>query len=147
MPTNTRRGIGATLRRLEQNEVGTYGVLEVNGAEVAKTLELPWRDNHPQTSCVPAGTYDVVLDYSPHFNRDLWELTEVPGRSECKFHPANVPDELRGCIALGSDYGDFNGVKGVVHSVDAVAKFMGMYEDCGIFTLTILAPEGVSNAV
>lgn len=65
------------------------------------TLERPWKDNEPQTSCVPLGRYPMRLEHSPAFNRLLWELKDVPGRSEIKIHPANRVAELKGCIALG----------------------------------------------
>lgn len=65
------------------------------------TLERGWRDNKSNVSCIPAGIYDVVLEYSPKFNMDLWEIKGVPNRSECKFHAANYWHELNGCIAPG----------------------------------------------
>jgi hypothetical protein len=36
----------------------------------------------------------------------LYELQDVPGRSECKFHVANYPHQLEGCIGLGLVLGD-----------------------------------------
>jgi hypothetical protein len=142
-----RHGPDAVLTRQRQTADGTYGVLTVGGEQIAYTLELPWRDNHPETSCVPAGTYPVTLEFSPHFGRVLWELRGVPGRSECKFHPANVPSELRGCIALGDAFADFDGVEGVVASRHATGRLMDTYDGYETFTLTIVAPEGVSNVV
>ena len=74
-----------------------------------KTLERPWKDNRNKVSCVPAGTYPVVLEYSPHFDRELNELKLVPGRSEVKFHVANYVQRLEGCIGVGLSIGDING--------------------------------------
>jgi hypothetical protein len=34
----------------------------------------------------------------------LWELKDVPGRSECKIHTANFYRQLNGCIALGTKH-------------------------------------------
>ena len=67
----------------------------------AISLERGWLDNKSNISCVPKGTYTVVLEYSNHFKKELWELKGVPGRSECKFHEANYWYQLQGCIALG----------------------------------------------
>lgn len=71
-------------------------------------IELPWKDNAPRTSCVPAGTYPIVREHSPAFREDLWELKNVPGRSECKVHAANYPTELKGCIAPALFHADIN---------------------------------------
>lgn len=74
-----------------------------------KTLERPWLCNTARTSCIPADTYPVVLEYSPRFDRELYELKLVPGRSEVKFHMANYVKQLEGCIAVGLSIGDING--------------------------------------
>lgn len=74
------------------------------------TLELPWAGNGRKVSCVPAGlTYACELEYSPHFNEHLYELKGVPGRSECKWHAANFPENLLGCIAPAMAFGDIDG--------------------------------------
>ena len=78
----------------------TLGLVAVGEVRVW-TLERPWLDNEPGTSCVPCGRYRLVLEPSPAFQRELWELKDVPGRSETKFHPANLAKELKGCIAPG----------------------------------------------
>lgn len=73
------------------------------------TLELPWQNNERRISCVPPGTYRIVKEYSARFNTMLWELKDVPGRSECKIHTANYVHQLNGCIAPGKQYVDING--------------------------------------
>lgn len=65
------------------------------------TLERGWRENKVGISCIPAGRYKVVLEYSPRFDMDLWEIKGVPNRSECKFHASNYWYQLNGCIAPG----------------------------------------------
>ena len=72
------------------------------------SLERGWRDNRPNISCIPLGTYRVVLEWSPRFKTDLWEIKGVEGRSECKFHSANYWYQLNGCIALGRTMADIN---------------------------------------
>ncbi len=73
------------------------------------SLERGWRDNQRNISCVPEGEYKVVLEWSPKFKQNLWELKGVPNRSECKFHAANYWYQLNGCIALGQKIKDING--------------------------------------
>lgn len=76
---------------------------------VGCTLERGWRNNENNVSCVPEGTYDLKLEYSPKFKKDLWELYGVPNRAECKFHAANYWKQLNGCIALGNKHKDIDG--------------------------------------
>ena len=73
-----------------------------------RTLERPWKDNAVGTSCIPAGIYPVVPEWSAHFQRELNELKHVPGRSEVKIHVANYVKQLRGCIGVGLSVGDIN---------------------------------------
>jgi hypothetical protein len=80
------------------------GIVEYIGC----SLERGWRDNQNNVSCVPEGEYDLKLEWSPRFGKDLWELYGVPGRSECKFHVANYWNQLNGCIALGRKHKDIN---------------------------------------
>ena len=84
--------------------MGTFGVLTV-GPFTCFTVERPWKDNQPQLSCVPLGTYPLVYEYSEKFKRELWELKNVPNRSECKIHVANIAQQLEGCIAPGDAEG------------------------------------------
>ncbi|MBO0321829.1 hypothetical protein J0X14_05935 [Muricauda sp. CAU 1633] len=68
-----------------------------------ESLERGWVNNKQNISCIPEGEYPLVLEYSPRFKKELWEIKEVPGRSECKFHSANYWYQLNGCIALGNN--------------------------------------------
>src|SRR5690606_5879157 len=76
---------------------------------VGVSLERGWKNNQNNVSCAPEGTYDLVLEYSPRFKKDLWELYGVPNRKEIKFHNANYWRELEGCIALGLQFKDIDG--------------------------------------
>jgi len=78
---------------------GTNGTLYVNGVKNCHTIELPWKDNRSQKSCIPEGTYKVCKRRSPRFGNHL-QIADVPDRDFILFHPANnaIP-ELNGCIA------------------------------------------------
>lgn len=86
-----------------QASLGSCLVYDNNKKRVFKSvsLERGWLNNQNNISCIPEGVYDLVLEYSPRFRKDLWEIKGVPGRSECKFHAANYWWQLNGCIALG----------------------------------------------
>ena len=78
---------------------GTNGEITCNGARVCFAIELPWRDNKPQVSCVPEGRYELVKWYTAKF-KNHFKVLKVPGRSLIMIHPANdAIKELRGCIA------------------------------------------------
>lgn len=105
------------------------------------TLELPWLNNRQRTSCIPEGTYSMFLEYSPAFDRKLWELKGVPGRSEIKIHPANYVSQLRGCIATGLKHADLNGdgTIDVASSKAALERFMDAMGDATQSEIHILA--------
>jgi len=95
------------LNRTFQNEKQSLGVCTVfdefnRPVFSGLSLERGWLNNQSNISCVPKGTYTLVLEYSPAFDKFLWELKNVPNRTECKFHAANYWHQLKGCVALGS---------------------------------------------
>jgi hypothetical protein len=86
----------------------TLGRLWAEG-ELINTLELPWLENEPNISCIPEGTYEVEMTYSPKFKKNLWLIKDVPNRSGIRIHTANYVSQLRGCIAPGLGVHDLNG--------------------------------------
>lgn len=91
----------------------------------SKSLERADDNNKPMVSCIPSGTYKVVLEYSDKFNCNLWEIKGVENRSECKFHSANYWHDLNGCIALGSSFADIDndGFRDVLNSRNTMTLF------------------------
>lgn len=91
----------------------------------SESIERGWQDNQNSISCYPTGSYKVVLEYSPRFQRDLWEIKGVPERSECKFHAANFARQLNGCTALGEQRLDIDkdGYHDVTNSQATMLKF------------------------
>ena len=83
---------------------GTLTVLDENGWPVftCPCIERGDRNNQRNISAIPSGTYPLHLEYSRRFRRRLYEIKDVPGRSECKIHSSNFWHELNGCIAPGS---------------------------------------------
>src|SRR4051812_23563577 len=113
------------LQRLTQDDYATFGQLvDGDGVRLMVTLELPWRDNHPQTSCVPAGIYSAHRRLSPKHKCELFQLDNVPGREACQVHIANWPDQLLGCIAVGVSAGSPEGKRGVIASRAAFEGLM-----------------------
>jgi hypothetical protein len=78
---------------------GTNGKLECEGKFICYTIELPWKENLKQISCIPEGKYFIKKRYSRKFG---WHLAveNVQNRELILFHPANnAKQELKGCIA------------------------------------------------
>lgn len=104
-----------TLTRTDHTDEGTFGVLRF-GPSVLYSLELPWRDNRRQRSCIPVGSYECALVNSPRFGR-VYGVANVPGRSHVLIHAANLAGDvdmgyktqLHGCIAPVLRLGRMNG--------------------------------------
>jgi hypothetical protein len=77
----------------------TLGFLQIGDLNCF-TLELPWRDNERNASCIPAGTYEYFARQSPK-NGSVLELRSVEDRSYIQIHSANYTSQLLGCIAVG----------------------------------------------
>jgi len=78
---------------------GTNGKILFTGCLIVYSIELPWKDNFTQVSCIPEGRYELAKRWSPRFNRHL-QVSDVPEREVILIHPANdAMQELRGCIA------------------------------------------------
>lgn len=78
---------------------GTNGSLLQGNMLICSCIELPWRENRQQVSCIPEGKYVLEKRYNTHFQWHL-ALYNVPGREGILIHPANnALLELKGCIA------------------------------------------------
>ena len=53
-------------------------------------------------TCIPNGTYTVVLSYSNRFKRVLPELLDVPHFLGIRMHAGNSSADSSGCIILGT---------------------------------------------
>jgi len=78
---------------------GTNGEIWIGDGLVCYAIELPWRENVRNISCIPEGTYRLAKRYSKRFGWHIL-IRDVPMRSAILIHPANnAKKELRGCIA------------------------------------------------
>lgn len=63
-------------------------------------LELPWKDNLYQISCIPEGMYQVVRRYTTKF-RWHYHILDVPNRTFILMHPGNHTRQILGCMLPG----------------------------------------------
>ena len=84
-------------------------IYNAEGDIICKTMELPWKNNERNVSCIPEGTY-LVIKQPPKDSRPYayFRLPEVPGRSGILIHRITYVKDLRGCIGVGSRFHDFN---------------------------------------
>ncbi|MBT0812845.1 hypothetical protein KIH41_16280 [Litoribacter ruber] len=78
---------------------GTNGTMTIEDFKLCHTIELPWKRNEKEFSCIPEGVYVLEKRFS---ERHGWHiaLKDVPGRSLILIHSANnAGKELKGCIA------------------------------------------------
>jgi hypothetical protein len=95
---------------------------------LAKTLELPWRDNARSISCIPNGSYKLVKELHtvkhpyPHFR-----IPHVPNRTGILVHRVNFRRHLLGCIGVGSAFKDID-VDGELDIIDSTATLQKLYD-------------------
>jgi hypothetical protein len=123
------------LQRHYSDDQGTFGEMNIPGASLV-TLELPWRDNTPNKSCIPAGEYLVRWSLSPRLKKYTYEITHVPGRGGIRIHAGNwagdrdkgYRSDSLGCPLLGMRRGVLHKQRAVLASANAVSRlvsFMG----------------------
>ena len=94
---------------------GTNGQLYLGNEMLCATIELPWKENKRQVSCIPEGRYELKRRYTERFDAHLL-LKDVPGRSYILIHAFNdALEESKGCIApvskcIGEGQGIFSRV-------------------------------------
>jgi hypothetical protein len=74
----------------------------VNGVEEKRfyTLELPWKDNKKEISCIPEGRYHGEPNDTKKYP-DTYRVLEVDGRTDILIHSGNYPRHTLGCILTG----------------------------------------------
>ena len=75
-----------------------------------KTLELPWKMNRRNVSCIPEGLYTIHKDKTDRFPV-CFRFENVPSRSGILIHNGNFTRQIEGCILVGSDHVDMDGDK------------------------------------
>lgn len=108
------------------------GEMTIDGQFFCHTLEPAWRDLGADGSgkvigktAIPAGTYDIVVDYSNHFGRELPHILNVPFFAGVRCHGGNTAADTEGCTICGQETDGKELVrdcKGVVDELTAKIK-------------------------
>lgn len=112
---NTQR-VNIRLKRIFKGPNYTIGKLYVDGKYYCDTLEDTDRGLKSTMSeaeikqikvyaktAIPTGTYDVIVNVSPKFQRNLPRLMNVPGYTGILIHRGNTPQNTAGCILVGEN--------------------------------------------
>ena len=103
------------LERKYFKETYTIGNLYINGSLFSNTLEDKNRDvnkngkfDNGETkiygeTCIPFGTYKIILTISPKFKRELPRLLNVPSFEGVLIHKGNTAKDSAGCILVGEN--------------------------------------------
>ncbi|MCL1888899.1 MAG: DUF5675 family protein [Desulfovibrionaceae bacterium] len=118
------------LTRSPGDDQGTPGTLIGPGLALV-TLELPWRDNQPNISCIPAGKYICKPTISPKFGPCIG-VQDVPGRANILIHAGNWAGDKskgfitdsQGCILVGLASGTLSHQRAVTSSRDALGRLL-----------------------
>lgn len=118
----------AKIKRAPSTDQGTFGTLTFGNTTV-RSMELPWRDNTKQRSCIPVGKYRCQIVQSPKFGR-VYGVTNVPGRSAVLIHSANFAGDvekgwttnLQGCIAPCKTVGMMRNKSGIMQTAGLLSR-------------------------
>lgn len=130
------------------------------GMQTFATLELPWRNDQPDVSCVPIGTYDlnpyespvkglVYRLHNPQLGVYGYGVVPPGGRSAVEMHPGNWVTDSLGCILVGRLRGQLINPKtdalepAILQSQEAMTEFRHLLGNTVTHTLAIVA--GVSS--
>jgi hypothetical protein len=125
------------LTRTQRNPISTIGKLAIAGSSFT-CLTLEDKDRGllksmtpeqitaikvQNQTAIPAGRYQVIIDFSEHFQKVMPHVLDVPGYGGIRIHSGNTDADTDGCILLGTSQlnADF-----IANSREAFAAFYSL---------------------
>lgn len=101
------------------------------GAFMCLGLELPWRENKQDESCIPEGVYECEMYISPSRGILVPQFIAVPSRFNIQIHPGNYTRQILGCQLPGDGIKDINGdgILDVTNSGVTFKKLMSIFPE------------------
>lgn len=97
------------INRFKSDDNGTFSTLTDNiGHKYCYFIESTQH-------LIPEGTYNLEPYNSP-VHGEVWQVMDVPNRTNIEWHPANWAHQLLGCMAPGNAIGVLNGLPAVLNS-------------------------------
>lgn len=104
------------VKRVAKRPTYTIGKMFINGEYFSDTLEDTERGLTQDTplsiiknkkiagsTAIPTGRYEVIINRSPKFKRNLPRLQNVPGFDGILIHRGNTDKDTAGCILVGEN--------------------------------------------
>ena len=143
------------LQRESSTLTSTAGTLSVDGAFECYTLEDVVRETPGQPvsqwkiarqTAIPTGTYQVIIDASKRFQRQMPHLLNVPGFEGVRIHSGNTATDTDGCILLGKRRNGLDMVTESRKAFDGLFKKVQAAIDQGEqVRITIAAPRPLTE--
>lgn len=128
----------------------THGTLSIDGILECPTLEPPIREVPGQPveswkiqdhTAIPAGRYQVTIDYSPHFGEPMPHVLAVPGFTGVRIHPGNTVVDTEGCLLVGRQSAATGITQSRAEFDQLFPKIQAALVDGGEVWITYLNPE------
>ena len=94
------------VKRFDFKDTYTAGRMYIDDVYFCYTLEDTVRQGAKVygKTAIPNGTYNLIINYSNRFARDLPLLQNVPNFTGVRIHAGNTSKDTEGCILLGKTY-------------------------------------------
>lgn len=109
------------------------------------TLELPWKNNQRNISCIPEGIYKAKKRISPGKGYQVIEYIDVPDRTYIQIHYGNYTRQILGCQLPGDGikWLDGDSILDVTNSKPTLKKLLSLLPDK--FEIEIRGPKNAKD--
>lgn len=84
------------------SDKSTVGRLSFDDEFVCFTLEDTCRRVKVEgETAIPSGKYEITIDFSERFQKNMPHVLAVPGFEGVRIHKGNYPEQTLGCILVG----------------------------------------------
>jgi len=127
------------LHRLLGDSQATLGELYIDNVMECVTLEDPVRRPGVKIygdTAIPAGTYKVIINYSPKFKRLMPRLLNVPMFDGILIHSGATPKNTLGCVLVGTSIVGKHQIAGGHEAFDKLFDKLSKAKDDITLTIT-----------
>lgn len=141
-------------RTAQHDDKQTIGTLVIpNTSFWCYCLELPWKSNQQNVSCIPPAPQEVKeyewekVESSPAFDYEHLWIKGVPNRSWIKIHRGNYASgknrEILGCLLVGEELTDIDsdGYVDVTNSKKTLSRLLDHLDDSGTIKIISIVDD------